>query len=218
MAYDIASPQAILSTAIILLIVTVLSYGFNQLYKARMAVRRYRHLGFPVAPDHNFFFGHLLYLKSYLDKLPSNAHYQYAMGDIGLDHFSKEGCFYLDTWPVTGLILLNFSPQVAAQSLNSGAIALNRPSILPRFFKPIAGGPNLFDLGEKEWRPWRTIFARGFGAEQVSSLVPGMVKETLVYCKILEEKARKGEIFSLDATTLRFTIDLIGKTILCVES
>ena len=153
-------------------------------------------------------------MKSYLDALPPNGHYQYAFGDIGREHFAKEGCFYLDAWPVTGLLIVNFSAQVAAQVLHSGAIAMNRPSLLPRFFKPIAGGRNIFDLGEKDWRPWRAVFIKGFNNEQVSSLVPGMVKEAQTYRRNLKQLVEKGEVFALEAITLRFSMDLTGKTIL----
>lgn len=213
-----ASWEGQLLPGFVLLVAGVASYLFLQLYNARMLARSYQRRGLPVAPNHNFLFRHLLYLKSQIDALPPNAHYQYAFGDIGRKHFVKEGCFYLDAWPITGLIMVNFSPHVAFQSLNtSGTIAVTRPSLLPRFFKPIAGGPNLFDLRENEWRPWRAVFIKGFNTEQVSSLIPGMVKETQVYCKTLERLAEKGETFSLDATTLRLTMDLIGKTILYVQ-
>ncbi|MCJ1325593.1 hypothetical protein MMC10_002256 [Thelotrema lepadinum] len=180
---------------LLLLVTAAISYFAVQLYGARMLARSYKERGLPVAPKHSFLFGHLIYLKSCIDALPPYAHYQYALGDIGREHFSKEGCFYLDAWPITGLILVNFSPKIAVQSLQTGTIAVNRPSLLPRFFKPIAGGPNLFDLGEKEWRPWRAIFIKGFSGEQVSSLVPGMIKEVQTYYKTLEKLAEKGEMF-----------------------
>ena len=192
----------------------VVGYFCVQLYNARMLVRKLRAQGLPVAPNHSFLFGHLLYLKSKLDALPPNAHYQYALGDIGKEHFTKEGCYYIDAWPVTGLIMVNFSPHIAPHVLQAGTISMNRPSLLPRFFKPIAGGRNLFDLGEKEWRPWRAVFVKGFNTEHISSLIPGMVKETEAYCEVLESRAKNGGIFSLDGTTLRFTMDLIGQTIL----
>ena len=88
--------------------------------------------------------------------------------------------------------------------------------MLRRFFKPIAGGPNLFDLPEKEWKPWRAIFSKGFGSDYILSLVPGMVKETSIYCETLRSLARKGDMFFLDPTTLRLTLDLVGRTVLCV--
>lgn len=216
MFFSTTSIQTELLAAFSVLAVSTVAYFFKLLYNARMLTREYQKRGLPVAPHHNFFLGHLLYLKSRIDALPPKAHYQYALGDIGREFFTKDGCFYIDTWPITGLILLNFSPHVALQVLHAGTISMERPSLLPRFFKPIAGGPNLFDLGEKEWRPWRAIFIKGFNTEQISSLVPGMVEQTLVYCKTLEQLASDGLSFSLDAVTLRFTMDLIGKTILCV--
>lgn len=200
----------------LLLLACPVAYFFVRLYNTRMVIRDYQRRGLPVAPGYNFLFGHLLYLKKVQESLPPKAHYQYAFADIWREHFSNEGCFYVDAWPVTGLILINFSPGIAPHVLQAGTISLNRPSILPRFFKPIAGGRNLFDLGEKEWRPWRAIFTKGFNTEHISSLIPGMVKETLAYCKILEARAEQGAVFSLDSTTLRFTMDLIGKTVLWV--
>lgn len=169
----------------------------------------------PVAPGHSFFFGHLLYLKSMIDSLPKGAHYQYAFGDIARQHFTKEGAFYIDVWPITGLFLIIVTPKAAIQTIQTNvSTSMSRPILMPRFFKPIAGGPNLFDLPENEWRPWRAIFAKGFNAEHTLSLVPGMVKETLVFRETLRNLAQKGDMFLLDFKTLRFTMDLIGKTIL----
>lgn len=94
---------------------------------------------------------------------------------------------------------------------------MERPSLLPRFFKPICGGPNLFDLPEKKWRPWRSIFSKGFSTDHILSLVPSMVDETVVYCETLQSLTLDGSMFYLDPTTLRFTIDVIGKAILLVD-
>jgi cytochrome P450 len=135
--------------------------------------------------------------------------------DIYLENFQKEGLFYLDGWPVSELFLAIMSPNAAITACQTNQkIALNRPNLLPRFFKPIAGGPNLFDMREPEWRPWRVAFSKGFNTEHFLSLVPGMVKETLVYCDTLRDLAKKGEMFYLDNITLRFTMDLMGQSIL----
>ena len=149
-----------------------------------------------------------------MDKLPQNAHYQNSFGDIAREHFPKGGLFYLDLWPVSGLFIINVSPNVATQIHANPEIFMQRPSLLPRFFRTICGGPSLFDMPEIQWRPWRSVFTRGFNAEQVHSLVLGMVDEILVYCETLKGLASQGELFFLDPVTLRFTIDVIGKTIL----
>lgn len=117
-------------------------------------------------------------------------------------------------WPVSGILLVNFSPHIANQIHANPDMSMQRPELLPRFFKPIAGAPNLFDMREHEWKPWRAIFSRAFSAEHILSLVPAMVDETMVYSETLQKLAEKDEMFYLDLTTLRFTIDVIGKTIL----
>lgn len=218
--------------AILLVLATSAAYFFIRLCQARMLIIERQKKGLvshsappgnkiiasnnyqPVAPNHSFLFGHLLYLKSMIDKLPRKAHYQSAFGDIARQHFSIEGAFYIDLWPVSGLFLINVSPNVATQIHANPGMSMERPPLLPRFFKPICGGPNMFDLPEKKWRPWRAVFSRGFSADHIFSLVPGMVDETVTYCKTLHNLALKGDMFYLDPTTLRFTIDVIGKTIL----
>lgn len=72
----------------------------------------------------------------------------------------------------------------------------------------------MFDMREHEWKPWRSAFSKAFSAEHTLSLVPGMVDETMVYCESLQKRAEKKEFLYLDLITLRFTIDIIGKTIL----
>ncbi|KUJ23773.1 sterigmatocystin biosynthesis P450 monooxygenase StcS [Mollisia scopiformis] len=191
-----------LAVSLSLVLATLLSYGFTRLYHARMIVSNLKKQGLPVAPGHNFLFGHLLLLKKYSEKLPKDAHYQYIIGDIYSDHFQKEGAFYIDLWPMSGLCFVN--PK----------LAIERPRLLPRFFKPIAGGPNLFDMREAEWRPWRSVFSKGFSTEHFLSLVPGMVKETMVYAQTFRDLAEKGEMFSLDTISLRSMMDVIGRTIL----
>lgn len=135
--------------------------------------------------------------------------------DIAREHFQSEGLFYVDLWPASGMMIIVTSPLVAAQVTQTNTkICCERASLLKRFFKPIAGGPNLFDMTEKEWRPWRGIFTKGFGTEQVTNLVPHVLRETEVYKEKLRGLARKEEMFYLDLVTLRFMIDVIGQTIL----
>lgn len=152
-----------------------------------------------------------------MDALPKGAHYQYIFGDIAREHFTEEGVFYMDLWPMSGLFLTVISPNTAVEVTQTNSnLSMERPFLLHRFFKPITGGPALFDMSEKDWKPWRAVFNRGFSADHVLSLVPDMVKETMTYSETLQDVARKGALFYLDTTTLRFTMDMIGRTILYV--
>ena len=135
--------------------------------------------------------------------------------DIAREHFQSEGLFYIDLWPASGMMMIVTSPLVAEQAAQTNTkICYERAVMLKRFFKPIAGGPNLFDMAEKEWRPWRAMFNKGFSTEQVTNLVPHLLQETEVYKEKLRGLAQKKEMFYLDLVTLRFTMDVIGQTIL----
>ncbi|PQE07815.1 cytochrome P450 protein [Rutstroemia sp. NJR-2017a WRK4] len=201
--------------AALLGLVTLASYSFLKLYQARMLVRQLQRSVLPVAPCHSFFLGNLLYLKDCIDKIPYKAHYFYAFGDIYRSNFQNEGVFYLDMWPVAGLMLVVISPSVATEAFqNNPLISMRKLDMLAKYFKPIAGRPNLFDMQEADWRPWRTAFNKGFSTEYLTTLVPGMVMTCAQYCETLRLLARDGEMFQLDSVTLRFTLDLIGRTIL----
>jgi cytochrome P450 len=115
---------------------------------------------------------------------------------------------------MSGLFLTVVSPKPAIEITQTNpALTSERPKLLRRFLKPITGGLTIFDLDEKEWKPWRTIFNKGFHSERMYSLVPSMVEETRVFAKKLRSLTDKGVCF-LDPIALRFTIDLIGRTVM----
>ena len=191
-------------------------WGWGEQLEALVKYTTNYHHQKPVAPGHSFLFGHLLFFKTVMDALPKDAHYELAFGQIFRQYFTKEGAFYIDLWPLSELYLAVISPTAAIQAAQTSGISCERPRLLERFFKPIAGGPNLFDLVEKDWRPWRVVFNKGFSTEHTISLVPAMITTTSIYSNTLRKLAQKGDMFSLDKITLRFTMDLVGKIILCV--
>ncbi|KAK3173548.1 hypothetical protein OEA41_006878 [Lepraria neglecta] len=206
MAAEADSSTLFYVTAAVIFFAGPLGYFFTRLYHVRMLFLERQKRSLPVAPG---------YLKNTIDALPEKGHYQYAFGDIARHHFSNEGVFYLDLWPVSGLFLTVVSPQVAVQcTQTNSSLAIEKPALLPRFFKPITDGPSLFDMPEREWKPWRAAFNKGFSHDHILSLIPGMAKETRVYCSTLRKCAQKGDLVHLDPITLRFTMDLIGQTIL----
>ena len=127
----------------------------------------------------------------------------------------KTGACYIDLWPLGRPFLLVMNPMLAAQACQTMAdVPYERPPELQDWFKPLAGGPNLFDLPGKPWKYWRGVFNRGFSAETVMDLVPGMVQDTMKYRDTLVKLAHKGDVFQLDSITLRFTLDFIGRATL----
>ena len=164
-----------------------------------------------MAPHWNCISGNLILVAKMFPPMPRKAHKILLFGDILRTVFAQEGCCYLDLWPFSYPLLLVVSPSLASQATqNCSLVACERPAKLKSFFKPLAGGPNLFDLPEKDWKPWRTIFNKGFNSDNLKSFVPGMVEETRKYRATLTKFAESGELFQLDSVTLRFTIDFIG--------
>lgn len=162
-------------------------------------------------PDHSMAWGHLLTVKQIMNSLPDDAHPFYVFGEASRK-FS--GLYYLDLWPFSPPFLMVTSATAAAQVTQHTSLAFDRPLALQDWFLPITGGPTLFDMPEKEWRPWRAIFSPGFSNTYLTGLIPHMVEETMIYYTILREHAQRREIFELDTVTLWFTMDLIGRVAL----
>ncbi|KAF4637481.1 hypothetical protein G7Y89_g599 [Cudoniella acicularis] len=163
-------------------------------------------------PKHNIFFGHLLTLKTYIDKLPKDAHPFIAFGQMARN-FSG-GIFYLDMWPFMDPVLMCTSATAAIETTQKTVLATKKPRSLESWFIPIAGGPNLFTMEEDDWRFWRNTFNPGFSQAHIMKLVPSIVHEVKAYQKLLLEYSEKKEMFLLDEVTLWFTMDMIGAIVL----
>ena len=112
-------------------------------------------------------------------------------------------------------MLIVISPAVVTEGFQNNTLtSMKKPDMLADFFKPITGGPTLFDMSEKDWRPWRTVFNKGFNDQHLITLVPGMIKQITKFRRTLMTFAKRRELFQLDPVTLRFTLDMIGQTIL----
>ncbi|KAI9885080.1 MAG: Nucleolar protein 58 [Watsoniomyces obsoletus] len=206
--------RVFLITAVTLLLSLLVRF-FVKLYYARKIFWNLQKQGMPMPPGHSTLFGHLLLVKSVMDSMPKGAHKNLSFAEITRRFSGESEILYLDLWPLGEPFLVVTSPMMAQQATQTNSsLAFERPVELLPWFRPIAGGPNLFDLPGKDWRPWRAVFNKGFSAEHLLSLVPNMVQETLVYRETLRRHARERNLFHLDPTTLRYTMDLIGRTVL----
>ena len=166
-------------------------------------------------PPHSFLLGHLVTLYRVKKRVPADLNRFWYIGDIMQDGFAERGAFYLDVWPFSKPMLIVTSPELAQQAtVTNPGMATRRPAELAAWFKPFAGGPNLFDLPEQEWKPWRQLFSQGFGPTQNLSLVPSMVEKTVVFRDRLRKYAQTGELFQLEPALLEYTDDLMGRVVL----
>ena len=169
----------------------------------------------PMPPWHPIL-GHLLSLPPILKLLPSDAQQPYIFEVIAKNFTESDTLFYLDLWPFSNPLLMVASPSMALQACGQQN-DLVKPHVLDAFFRPFAGGDNLFTMNGPEWKRSRALFTPGFQANYLLGQMSHIVEETSVYVDILREHSRKGDMFSLDDVTLWFTMDVIGVVSLYVS-
>ena len=120
--------------------------------------------------------------------------------------------FYLDAWPFMTLTLVVTSPPALAQ--------ITIEHVLPKFpaikdyLYPLANGKDLVSMNGQEWRYWRDVFNPGFSASHLMTLVPDIVKETMVFLDVLRGHANKQDVFRMKNLTDNLAMDVIGKVVL----
>lgn len=92
--------------------------------------------------------------------------------------------------------------------------SLPKSSDLPNYFLPISGKQAMAQLEGPAWKGLRSLFNPGFSAKHLMSLTPMIVKETLVFRQIIEDRARTGTRFPLEETVARLTMDIIARAVL----
>lgn len=160
-------------------------------------------------PEFKLLAGHFLALKGILMHLPTNTTMHTTM-----HHLSKRfpsGIFYINLWPFSGNLLVITTPSGAAQVQ---ALELEKPSILCEPLNTLTGGPSLITMQGPTWKKWRTLFNPGFSAGYMMGLAPLIADEVSIFCDLLRERVRRGEMFQLEDLTLKLTIDVIGSVTL----
>ncbi|KAI1404871.1 cytochrome P450 [Hypoxylon fuscum] len=94
------------------------------------------------------------------------------------------------------------------------AAFLDKPTAMCSTLEVINGGPSLMTMHESTWKQWRGLFNPGFAAGYMTGLAPAIADEVAVFCKLLRDLARKGDMFQLEEYTLRLTFDVISRVTL----
>lgn len=159
-------------------------------------------------PPWNPITGHLLSVLPLLKRFPKDIWQQATIGELCKNFPESDSLFYLDMWPFSHPLLIVSSPSMAIQACQEHD--LPKPGALKEFFRPFAGGDNLFTMNGAELKHSRALFNPGFNANYLLGETSHIVEEASVYVDILREHARKQDMFSLDEVTLWFTMDIIG--------
>ncbi|KAK8110700.1 aflN/ verA/ monooxygenase [Apiospora kogelbergensis] len=171
----------------------------------RQHVRRLQAAKVPMPIFHTLF-GHLLAVKQAMQGLPEDVT-MHSMVQKMAKQFPS-GNFYLNLWPFSKTLLVIANPTTAVQV---EAAFLDKPAFMCETMEVINGGPSLMTMHGDTWRKWRSLFNPGFAPAYMTGFAPSIVDEITVLCKLLQERATKGEVFQLEEYTLKLTFDVISR-------
>ena len=163
-------------------------------------------------PPHHPVFGHLIVLARVMSKIPNDAHPHYVADQLRQTYPGMGPTFFLDGWPFITSTLVITSPDTLAQ--------ITTKHVLPKFpaikeyLYPVANGKEFVSMDGEEWKYWRSIYNSGFSAGHMMTLVPDIVKETSVFCDLLQNHAREQDMFRMKGLTDNLAMDIIGKVVL----
>jgi cytochrome P450 len=163
-------------------------------------------------PPHHPIFGHIFTLAGIMAKLPKDAHPHYLADQLRRSYPDMGPIFYLDAWPFITLTLVVASPSTLAQ-ITTEHVLPKFPAIKDFLF-PLANGQDLVSMDGQEWKYWRDMFNPGFSTSHLMTQVPEIVKETMTFLDILNDHARKQDVFRMKNLTDNLAMDVIGRVVL----
>lgn len=99
-------------------------------------------------------------------------------------------------------------PEVAAQPVIT-TLTQTKDGTVKQIMKQILGNQNIITAQGAEWRALRSLFSPAFQPQHLTSLTDSVVDSCLTLCDILREKSQSNELFKLNETTLRATVEMI---------
>jgi cytochrome P450 len=197
-----------LSWTILFVVVAVMLRFWQRLHQQRSMFK-----GLP-GPPRSYLFGSLISMGKVIAKQPAQAAPQTFV--LGLKEEYRLGDFwYLDTWPAGPPMLMIMNTEMANEITNKN-FAPKHP-LVGEFMKNFGGPGNLVSTDGPEWKKWRSIFNPGFSSNNLMTLVPAIVNQCKVFCDLMEQKAKRNELFRMETAATKLTIDIICKLVLDID-
>ncbi|MCJ1308518.1 hypothetical protein MMC25_002171 [Agyrium rufum] len=168
--------------------------------------------GLVLLPGWSPWWGHLKEFGQIFAKFPKTVHAQVVIDRIAKDYPDLPLVWGLDLWPFGYPMIIVTSPEVAKQI--SQDISLPKHGQLQNYIKPMIEAGNILTSNGEQWKFWRGVFNPGFSKAHLTTLVPGMVQDTLTFCELLRKHSRSSELVQMQALLTNLTIDIIGKVVM----
>ncbi|KAK6428622.1 hypothetical protein LTR95_015232 [Oleoguttula sp. CCFEE 5521] len=201
---DVLFPQR-LSWAIGAVIVTGLLEFWRRLHAHRALSKNL------PGPPRSYLFGYIISIGKVVAKQPRNAAPQTFPLHIK-EAYGLGEWFCMDAWPLGPTILVTFLPEMM-QEFTVKHTTLKHPAV-GEFMENFGGEGNLVSAEGATWKKWRSAFNPGFSASHLITMVPAIVDQGAIYCKIMDEHAQKEDLFRMEPATTKLTVDVIAKIVM----
>ena len=151
-------------------------------------------------------FGNLPVMADIQKRFPADAHTQILFTELAKEH-GFPGLYYLDLYPFAYPLLCITDASVAAQT-----DCFPRHHFATNMIGGLLGPKSIFSREGAEWRAQYSWFAPAFSLQNLLTLVPGIVEETLVFREKISKLALTGERFSMNEVAMSLSIDVIARS------
>lgn len=120
--------------------------------------------------------------------------------------------FYLDLWPVATPLVIIEDPDVAARIIQ----AKHHPKhpISNDYVGTVVGEKSIVTSEGAEWKMLRSMLGPAFSVSHLSTLIPDITDQVVIFRDTLQTLAQAGKPFSMLDLAANVTIDVIGLVVL----
>ncbi|CAK3833139.1 cytochrome P450 [Lecanosticta acicola] len=190
--------------------VCIVLFTFVARFIARGYAIRQKCRKLPGAP-HSMIWGHLKEMGTVAGLYPRRVHPHTYPHKIRTRH-NLGSLICMDVWPINDPFIAVMDP-AASQQCTVEFNTEKHPAMKP-YLDKLVGPDDMISANGELWQKWRRMFNPGFSSQHLTTLIPGIVDDVLVYVENLKQHADKEEVFRLEEDTTRLTVDVIGRVIL----
>ncbi|KAI1332958.1 vera protein [Xylariaceae sp. FL0255] len=212
----------LLTTAIAVCFTAFVGRFVRQGYIHRSRVRTLKAQGLPILP-HSPILGHLLVLAEFTKLHPPdvNIHVFHTWLSENCQKYFPEHeqlppVVYLDLWPMADSLAIVSNPEMISQF----TVVQNLPktSMVKHYIRPLTSAIDIFCIEGQAWKTWRSVLNPGFSTRNLTTMVPEIIEEVLVFVDELKKVTGKngtwGSVFQLEQKTINLTFDVICRATL----
>lgn len=129
----------------------------------------------------------------------------YDLGDI----------YFFDAWPLAPPTVIICEAEMADQVTVKHS--LDKHPMVKSYLKQHLGPENMAAANGDVWRKARTTYNPGFAPSHLMNVISNIVQDVEIFHDVLGKLMESGNVFSLEATAMKLSFDVIGRLVLYAE-